>query len=202
MHQLFGEARLGKARRPQPSVARSSMKWPSRLIAIPYAFRGLARPKNAGRVHLHALSVTVCALMVSLGREARHGRRSVPQAGFAGMLHDPGKALMPQDVLNKPGKLTPEEFEIIKQHPVKEYELLIRPHAYTKCCLMISGLPASLPGHLPEHILRHRLPPEQRPSTSDFFILPRKPAAHRRTQSPSRNNTVRVHRVQHQRPLH
>jgi HD-GYP domain-containing protein (c-di-GMP phosphodiesterase class II) len=41
------------------------------------------------------------------------------------MLHDLGKALMPQDILNKPGKLTPEEFDIIKQHPRRGYELLL-----------------------------------------------------------------------------
>lgn len=43
---------------------------------------------------------------------------------MAGMLHDLGKAAMPQEVLNKPGKLTPAEFEIVKQHPVRGYEML------------------------------------------------------------------------------
>jgi HD-GYP domain-containing protein (c-di-GMP phosphodiesterase class II) len=47
------------------------------------------------------------------------------EAGMAGMLHDLGKAAMPQDVLNKPGKLTPEEFDIIKTHPRRGFEMLI-----------------------------------------------------------------------------
>jgi len=41
------------------------------------------------------------------------------------MLHDVGKALMPMDVLNKPGKLTNEEFTIIKNHPVEGHRLLV-----------------------------------------------------------------------------
>ena len=39
-------------------------------------------------------------------------------------LHDVGKVRVPHEVLNKPGRLTPEEFEIIKQHPVWGVELL------------------------------------------------------------------------------
>jgi HD-GYP domain-containing protein (c-di-GMP phosphodiesterase class II) len=44
---------------------------------------------------------------------------------MAGLLHDLGKALMPMDVLNKPGKLSDEEFAIIKTHPEEGYKLLL-----------------------------------------------------------------------------
>ena len=47
------------------------------------------------------------------------------EAGIAGMLHDLGKAAMPQEILNKPGKLTPAEFDVIKQHPVRGHEMLL-----------------------------------------------------------------------------
>jgi len=39
--------------------------------------------------------------------------------GLGALLHDIGKSLVPQSVLNKPGKLNAEEFEIIKTHPIK-----------------------------------------------------------------------------------
>lgn len=45
---------------------------------------------------------------------------------IASPIHDIGKIVVPDAILNKPGKLTPEEFEIIKQHPMKGYELLSR----------------------------------------------------------------------------
>jgi HD-GYP domain-containing protein (c-di-GMP phosphodiesterase class II) len=41
-----------------------------------------------------------------------------------GVLHDIGKTKVPEEILNAPRKLTPEEFEVIKKHPVYSYELL------------------------------------------------------------------------------
>ena len=43
-------------------------------------------------------------------------------------LHDLGKVRVPHEILNKPGPLTPEEFEVIKQHPVWGLELLATVH--------------------------------------------------------------------------
>ena len=48
---------------------------------------------------------------------------------WAGLLHDVGKLFVPSEILNKPGALTAEEFEVIKQHPGRGAELCepIRP---------------------------------------------------------------------------
>lgn len=46
------------------------------------------------------------------------------QIAMAAILHDVGKIAIPDHILNKPGKLTKEEFEVMKQHTVKGYELL------------------------------------------------------------------------------
>lgn len=46
------------------------------------------------------------------------------QIAMAAILHDVGKIAIPDHILNKPGKLTKEEFEIMKQHTVLGYELL------------------------------------------------------------------------------
>lgn len=43
-----------------------------------------------------------------------------------GLLHDVGKAKIPPQIINKPGKLTDQEFEIIKLHPVFSYEIAKR----------------------------------------------------------------------------
>lgn len=43
---------------------------------------------------------------------------------YTGLLHDVGKIRVPVDIINKPGKLTAEEFDIIKIHPVSGYHIL------------------------------------------------------------------------------
>ncbi len=74
---------------------------------------------------------------------------------WAGLLHDIGKIGIPERVLNKPGALTPEEYELIKQHPRLGYEVL-RPLSGLKPVLDAvlyhhenhdgSGYPAGLRG--------------------------------------------------------
>jgi putative nucleotidyltransferase with HDIG domain len=88
------------------------------------ALVSLCRLKMADEyTYMH--SVSVCALMVSLGRQLGLDDDTVRDAGMAGLLHDLGKAVMPQEIINKPGKLTDEEFTIIKSHPVRGHEMLL-----------------------------------------------------------------------------
>jgi cyclic di-GMP phosphodiesterase len=124
MRRLFNEVRLGNAIEPGACVTLVDDIVES-LDRHPDALLSLARLKNADEyTYLH--SVAVCALMVSLGRQLDLSASQCRQAGLAGMLHDLGKAAMPQEILNKPGKLTAEEFAIIQQHPVRGYEMLLR----------------------------------------------------------------------------
>ncbi len=48
----------------------------------------------------------------------------IDQVYWTGMVHDIGKILVPQAILNKPGKLSELEFEVIKYHPVWGFEVL------------------------------------------------------------------------------
>ena len=90
----------------------------------PGALVSLARLKSADDyTYLH--SVAVCALMIALARQLGLSEADTREAGMAGLLHDIGKAVMPMDVLNKPGKLTDDEFRIIKRHPVEGHRLLV-----------------------------------------------------------------------------
>ncbi len=69
-------------------------------------------------------SVAVCALMVSLARQLGQDETQAREAGLAGLLHDIGKAKMPLEVLNKPGKLTSDEYKVMKSHPLRGHQLL------------------------------------------------------------------------------
>jgi putative nucleotidyltransferase with HDIG domain len=119
---LFNDARLGNAvdaERCLPlvdEIAGSVYRNPSAMIS-------LARLKTHDDYsYMH--SVAVCALMVSLARQLGMDDAATRDAGLAGLLHDMGKAVMPTEVLNKPGKLTDAEFKIMKAHPLRGYEML------------------------------------------------------------------------------
>lgn len=71
-------------------------------------------------------SVSVCTLMVAFCRARGMDEELTQQAGIGGLLHDIGKALVPDAILNKPGRLLDAEFEIVKRHPRDGYELLRR----------------------------------------------------------------------------
>lgn len=69
-------------------------------------------------------SVAVCALMISLAKTLGYEQDFCKKAGMAGLLHDIGKMFIPLAILNKPGKLTDEEFDIVKNHPQQGWDLL------------------------------------------------------------------------------
>lgn len=73
--------------------------------------------------YLH--SVAVCALMIALGKQLNY-QGSLHALGMAGLLHDVGKMSIPDEILNKPGRLTDEEFKVVLEHPRQGWELLKR----------------------------------------------------------------------------
>ena len=120
---MFHEARMGKALSGNDALEVVE-EISSSVLRNPGAIISLARLKNIDDyTYMH--SVAVCALMVALARQLNLNTEEVRQAGLAGLVHDIGKMMMPMDVLNKPGKLTNEEFDIIKGHPEAGHKLLL-----------------------------------------------------------------------------
>jgi putative nucleotidyltransferase with HDIG domain len=151
---MFAEARLGKAldaercRGLVDEVAESVFRNPGALVS-------LARLKTQDDyTYMH--SVAVCALMVSLARQMGHDDALCREAGLAGMLHDLGKAAMPIEVLNKPGRLTDSEWDVMRSHPVRGHEMLMEARGATEAALEVclhhheridgNGYPHRLPG--------------------------------------------------------
>jgi HD-GYP domain-containing protein (c-di-GMP phosphodiesterase class II) len=119
---MFQEARMGNAIKVSeagPLVDEISAS----ITRNPEAFLNLSRLKTKDDyTYMH--SIAVCALMIALGKQLGLTGAELKDAGLAGLLHDVGKMQIPEDVLNKPGKLTDEEFDIVKQHPRKGWDLL------------------------------------------------------------------------------
>jgi HD-GYP domain-containing protein (c-di-GMP phosphodiesterase class II) len=68
----------------------------------------------------------VAAYAYMIGQELGLGPARLRDLVLAGQLHDVGKIGLPTYILTKPGKLTPEEWEIIQQHPHKGWEIANR----------------------------------------------------------------------------
>jgi HD-GYP domain-containing protein (c-di-GMP phosphodiesterase class II) len=120
---MFQEVRMGNAISAE-AVGELVEEISSSVLRNPGALISLARLKTADDyTYMH--SVAVCGLMVSLARQLGLDEKEVREAGMAGLMHDLGKAVMPMAVLNKPGKLTDDEFDVIKSHPVEGHRLLL-----------------------------------------------------------------------------
>ena len=71
----------------------------------------------------HSLNVSV--LTMALAERLGLGARDVRTFGVAGLLHDLGKVRVPIEILNKPGKLTDEEREVMQRHPADGARIII-----------------------------------------------------------------------------
>ncbi len=122
VRNVMADARLGKAIEigsVQPVVQNITES----ILRNPGALLGLLRIKSKDDyTFLH--SVSVCALLVAFANARGMDQDIIREAGLGGLLHDTGKALVPDAILNKPGPLTDEEFAIIKKHPMDGFNIL------------------------------------------------------------------------------
>ncbi|WP_296951450.1 HD-GYP domain-containing protein [uncultured Massilia sp.] len=121
---VMQDARLGKAvelDRVSPVVENITAS----ILRNAGALLGLSVIKNKDDyTFLH--SVSVCTLLVAFCRSRKMDADTIYQAGIGGLLHDTGKALIPDHILNKPGRLTDEEFALVRRHPRDGHDILLR----------------------------------------------------------------------------
>jgi HD-GYP domain-containing protein (c-di-GMP phosphodiesterase class II) len=71
-------------------------------------------------------SLNVCILTLTFARHLGMDEATMKEIGLGGFMHDIGKLRVPLEILNKPGKLTEGEFELMKKHPTYGRDLLNR----------------------------------------------------------------------------
>lgn len=124
IESMFKDLRMGKAIEAEavmPIVEEISAS----VTRNVHALISLVRLKTVDDyTYMH--SVAVCALMTALGRELKLSDTEIKQAGLAGLMHDMGKAGIPLQILNKPGSLTDNEFDVIRQHPQLGHDMLLK----------------------------------------------------------------------------
>ncbi|MCZ7626608.1 MAG: DUF3391 domain-containing protein [Candidatus Methylomirabilis sp.] len=122
IQQAMQDARMG---RMVDLTATSNVvnKMVDSLLRNPHALSSLSRLKSFDE-YTFFHSVNVAVLGLTMGRSVGMSRDTLFQLGLGMLLHDLGKMLVPIDILNKPARLEPHEFEIIKQHVLRGVELL------------------------------------------------------------------------------
>ena len=86
--------------------------------AVLQSLLGLANALEAKDAYTRGHSERVAGLARRMALEAGLGHRMAETVAQAGLLHDLGKIAVPERILKKPGPLSPEEWEIMRRHPV------------------------------------------------------------------------------------
>ncbi|MBB5020777.1 HD-GYP domain-containing protein [Desulfurispira natronophila] len=119
---ILSDARLGKrieAEKMEPVVASMT----SSILRNPSAMMSLGRIRDADQ-YTFEHSVSVATFLIAFARAQGMDESTTHHIGMGAMLHDIGKTQVPESILNKPGKLTDEEFAIMKSHAPLGAELL------------------------------------------------------------------------------
>ena len=86
---------------------------------------GLANIKNYDEYTFNH-SVNVAIYAIALGQRIGIPKRHLSHLGMAGLFHDIGKTRIPKEILNKTGKLSPEEWAMMRSHPIMGTEIIMR----------------------------------------------------------------------------
>ncbi len=121
---LWNAAKAGD--QPDPGAARKIIDGLARLVTQDrtslMALTALKKYDNYTFTHM----VNVSALAMAQARALNIDGPLLREFGFAALMHDIGKVRTPLEVLNKPGKLTGEEFDIMKRHVIDGAHILRR----------------------------------------------------------------------------
>ena len=122
VRDMLGDIRLGKQiemEKVEPLVGRIV----DSIFTQQDALLPLARLKQHDN-YTFQHSVSVCALMTAFARTLEVPHETIREIAVGALLHDVGKARVPDEILNKPGKLTDAEFDRMKSHVVQSKIIL------------------------------------------------------------------------------
>ncbi|ODB89030.1 hypothetical protein A3193_09550 [Candidatus Thiodiazotropha endoloripes] len=119
---IMADARLGK----QIETERVTPVVEDMLASIfrnQDAFLGLTRIRQMDQ-YTFEHSVSVSALMIAFAKKLQLDQSTIWELGVGGILHDVGKLQVPEKILNKPGRLTDQEFDVMRGHVGFGYKLI------------------------------------------------------------------------------
>lgn len=113
---VMSEVRMGKIPRSEP-VNEIVDDITETVFSDPNAMIGLTMIKNYDN-YLYTHSVNVSIMSLTLGKTLGLDKNELHAVGVAALLHDVGKTGVAEDIIRKPGGLSSEEWEKVKQHPL------------------------------------------------------------------------------------
>lgn len=120
---LFDSAGQGDDLRDKIRESQALVQRLVRQSANPNLMMQLVNLRSAqDRNATHALHTAILA--IAFGRHLGHSEERLSLLGLGAILHDIGKLHVPAAILNKPGKLTDAEFDVMKRHPLEGYNIL------------------------------------------------------------------------------
>ena len=114
VHDVMMDVRMGRQVESE-KVAAVVGEITQSIFRNPDALLSLCRIKKKD-TYTFEHCVSVCALLTSFACSLGMDQKSIQDAGIGGLIHDLGKMMVPDEILNKPGRLTEPEFEIVKGH--------------------------------------------------------------------------------------
>jgi len=127
---MFQDIRMGKI--PSKTNADGMVtEMIEMTISQPHALFALTMIKDYDN-YTFTHSVNVSVLSLAVGRACNVPEKGLHLLGLGGLLHDVGKLKVDVGIINKPGRLTSDEFEQIKQHPVSGAEIVRKMEGITQ----------------------------------------------------------------------
>lgn len=96
-----------------------------------HTFLGLTTIKNHDE-YLYNHSVNVCVMAIAFGQKLGMSKRICSELGMAALFHDVGMMSLPLEILNKPGKFTGNEAEVMKKHTLYSVKQLLKQKALSE----------------------------------------------------------------------
>ncbi|MGW8247461.1 MAG: HD-GYP domain-containing protein [Acidiferrobacterales bacterium] len=137
LYDTLEDVKLGKSIR-MSGVREAVTEMAESIIRNPDAMVVLSQLKEADEyTALHSLRV--CILALTFGRHLDFNREELNMLGIGALLHDVGKMRVPSDVLNKPGRLTDEEFELMKSHVPEGVKILAKADGIPEASIQVAA---------------------------------------------------------------
>jgi putative nucleotidyltransferase with HDIG domain len=133
VQQAMGDLRMGREINTD-AVARVVDGMADSVLRNLAALTSLSRLKNFDEyTFFHSVNTSVLAL--AMGRSLGMDRATLHLLGMGTLLHDVGKTKVPLEILNKPGRYEPSEYEIIKEHALHGAQILSNTPGLNECCI-------------------------------------------------------------------